>query len=113
MSSLFTKIVNREIPADIIYEDDEIIAFKDINPQAPVHFLVVPKKEIATLNDIQEADASLVGKMFCVVKKIAKDLDIDKSGYRTVFNCNDDAGQTVFHIHLHVLAGRIMVWPPG
>jgi len=113
VSSLFTKIINREIPADIIYEDDEIIAFKDINPQAPIHFLVVPKKEIATLNDIQEADAVLVGKMFCVVKKIAKDLDIDKSGYRTVFNCNDDAGQTVFHIHLHVLAGRVMVWPPG
>ena len=110
---MFTKIVNREIPADIIYEDDEIIAFKDINPQAPVHFLVVPKKEISTLNDIQEADALLVGKMFCVVKKIAKDLDIDKSGYRTVFNCNDDAGQTVLHIHLHVLAGRVMVWPPG
>ena len=110
---MFTKIVNREIPADIIYEDDEIIAFKDINPQAPVHFLVVPKKEISTLNDIKEADPLLVGKMFCVVKKIAKDLDIDKSGYRTVFNCNDDAGQTVLHIHLHVLAGRVMVWPPG
>ena len=113
MSSLFTKIINRKIPAEIVYEDDEIIAFNDINPQAPVHFLVVPKKEITTLNDIKETDAMLIGKIFCVVKKITKDLGIDESGYRTVFNCNDDAGQTVDHIHLHVLAGRVMTWPPG
>ena len=113
MSSLFTKIINREIPADIVYEDDQIIAFNDINPQAPVHILIVPKKEIATLNDLEAKDQEIVGKMFLTAKKIAVKLNIDKTGYRTVFNCNEHGGQTVFHIHLHLLGGRQLVWPPG
>ena len=113
MASLFTKIINREIPADIIYENDEIIAFNDINPQAPIHILIVPKKEISTINDIDEEDKVLIGKMFIVAKKIAKDLKIDESGYRTVFNCNEHGGQTVYHIHLHLLGGRQLSWPPG
>ena len=113
MSSLFTKIINREIPADIVYEDDQIIAFNDINPQAPVHILIVPKKEIATLNDLEAKDQEIVGKMFLTAKKLAVKLNIDKTGYRTVFNCNEHGGQTVFHIHLHLLGGRQLVWPPG
>ena len=113
MSSLFTKIINREIPADIVYEDDQIIAFNDINPQAPVHILIVPKKEIATLNDLEAKDQEIVGKMFLTAKKLAVKLNIDKAGYRTVFNCNEHGGQTVFHIHLHLLGGRQLVWPPG
>ena len=113
MSSLFTKIINREIPADIVYEDDQIIAFNDINPQAPVHILIVPKKEIETLNDLETKDQEIVGKMFLTAKKLAVKLNIDKTGYRTVFNCNEHGGQTVFHIHLHLLGGRKLVWPPG
>ncbi len=113
MSSLFTKIINREIPADIVYEDEEIIAFNDINPQAPVHVLIVPKKEIVTLNDLELDDQEIIGKMFLTAKKLAVKLNIDKTGYRTVFNCNEHGGQTVFHIHLHLLGGRKLVWPPG
>ena len=113
MSSLFTKIINREISADIVYEDEEIIAFNDINPQAPVHVLIVPKKEIATLNDLELGDQEIIGKMFLTAKKLAVKLNIDKTGYRTVFNCNEHGGQTVFHIHLHLLGGRKLVWPPG
>jgi len=96
VSSLFTKIINREIPADIVYEDEEIIAFNDINPQAPVHVLIVPKKEIATLNDLELDDQEIIGKMFLTAKKLAVKLNIDKTGYRTVFNCNEHGGQTVF-----------------
>lgn len=113
MSSLFTKIINREIPADIVYENDDIIAFNDINPQAPIHVLIVPKKEIKTLNHLEIEDQEIVGKMFIAAKKLAKELNIDKNGYRTVFNCNDHGGQTVFHIHLHLLGGRQLAWPPG
>ena len=113
MSSLFTKIINRQIPADIVYEDNQIIAFNDINPQAPVHILIVPKKEIATLNDLETKDQEIIGKMFLTAKKLAVKLNIDKMGYRTVFNCNEHGGQTVFHIHLHLLGGRQLVWPPG
>ena len=113
MSSLFTKIINRQIPADIVYEDKEIIAFNDINPQAPVHILIVPKKEIKTLNDLNIDDQEIIGKMFLTAKKLAVKLNIDKTGYRTVFNCNEHGGQTVFHIHLHLLGGRQLVWPPG
>ena len=113
MSSLFTKIINREIPANIIYEDEQIIAFNDINPQAPVHVLIVPKKEITTLNDLELDDQEIIGKMFLTAKKLAVKLNIDKTGYRTVFNCNEHGGQTVFHIHLHLLGGRQLVWPPG
>ena len=113
MSSLFTKIINREIEADIVYEDNEIIAFNDINPQAPIHILIVPKKEIRTLNDLEEGDQEIIGKIFLTAKKLAKKLNIDKTGYRTIFNCNEHGGQTVFHIHLHLLGGRQLLWPPG
>ena len=113
MSSLFSKIINREIEADIVYEDNEIIAFNDINPQAPIHILIVPKKEIRTLNDLEEGDQEIVGKIFLTAKKLAKKLNIDKTGYRTIFNCNEHGGQTVFHIHLHLLGGRQLLWPPG
>ena len=113
MSSLFTKIINKEIPAEIIYEDNDVLAFNDINPQAPVHVLIIPKKEIKTINDIKVEDKEILGKIFLVAKKIAKKLNIDKTGYRTVFNCNEDGGQSVYHIHLHLLGGRKLNWPPG
>lgn len=113
MSTIFTKIINKEIPANIVYEDAEILAFRDISPQAPEHILVIPKKEIPTVNDIEEADAILVGKLFLTAKKIAKELGFDEKGYRLVMNCNEDGGQTVNHIHMHILAGRQLSWPPG
>jgi histidine triad (HIT) family protein len=111
--TIFTKIINKEIPADIVYEDDAILAFKDLAPQAPIHFLVIPKKPIATLNDIAPEDALLIGKMFLVVTQLAGSMGFADSGYRTIFNCNSDGGQAVYHIHLHVLAGRKLAWPPG
>ena len=113
MSTIFTKIINKEIPADIIYEDEELLAFNDISPQAPVHILIIPKKEIATLNDLEDTDQILVGKMLSLAKKLAKKHGINETGYRTIFNCNEDGGQTVFHIHLHLLGGRKLDWPPG
>ena len=111
--SIFTKIIKREIPAQIEYEDDEIIAFKDIDPKAPFHTIIIPKKQIPTINDLKEADAELMGKIFLVAAKLAKKYEIDKKGYRLVFNCNEDAGQTVFHIHCHLMGGRKMLWPAG
>ena len=111
--TIFTKIINREIPADILYEDDDVLAFTDVSPQAPEHFLVIPKQAIATVNDIQPEQAELVGKMVLAAQKIANDKGIAEDGYRLVMNCNEGAGQTVFHIHLHVLGGRPMTWPPG
>ena len=113
MSTIFSKIINKEIPAEIVYEDDELLAFNDINPQAPVHILIIPKKEIKTLNDIQIEDKDILGKMILLAKDLAKKHNVDESGYRTVFNCNDDGGQTVFHIHLHLIGGRSLSWPPG
>ena len=113
MSTIFKKIIDKEIESDIIYENDKIICFKDISKQAPIHLLIIPKKEIRTINDIEDCDKSLIGEMFIAAKKIAKKLKIDKRGYRLVFNCNDDGGQTVFHIHMHLLAGRKFTWPPG
>ena len=113
MSCLFCKIVAGEIPAKRIYEDADLVAFEDINPQAPLHCLVVPRRHVATLNDLQAGDDGLVGAMVRRAAAIAKDRGLDAGGYRTVFNCNSDAGQTVFHIHLHVLGGRRMGWPPG
>ena len=110
---LFCKIVAGEIPASKVYEDDRLIAFTDINPQAPLHALVVPKKHVATLNDLTAADDDLVGAMVRAAATIAKDRGFDGPGFRTVFNCNAQAGQTVFHIHLHVLGGRVLTWPPG
>ena len=113
MSTIFSKIINKEIHADILFENDKILAFRDISPQAPVHFLVIPKKEIRTLNDINEEDKSLIGELFMVAKEIAKKEGISEKGYRTIFNCNEHGGQTVYHIHLHVLGGRKLEWPPG
>lgn len=109
--SLFTKIIARKIPARIEHEDDRYIAIHDISPQAPLHLLVIPKKQIATLNDLEPGDADLVGGMFLLAGKLMKLLG--HSDYRTVFNCGRGAQQTVFHIHLHVLAGRPFTWPPG
>tara|TARA_B100002052_G_scaffold93879_1_gene86586 strand:- start:936 stop:1277 length:342 start_codon:yes stop_codon:yes gene_type:complete len=113
MENIFNKIINKEIKADIVFENDKVIAFKDINPAAPIHLLIIPKKNIKTINDIQENDKELIGELFLAAKKIAKDYNIDKNGYRLIFNCNDDAGQSVFHIHMHLLAGRKLSWPPG
>lgn len=113
MSTIFGKIIRKDIPAKIIYEDEDVLAFEDIQPQAPVHILVIPKKEIPTLNDLKSEDAELMGKLFLVAQKIAKEQGFAEQGYRTVFNCNEDGGQTVNHIHLHLLAGRSLTWPPG
>ncbi len=111
--SIFTKIIKKEIPANIIYEDDFVAAFNDINPQAPVHILIVPKKQIPTINDAVDSDAELMGMLILTGKKLAKQFGVDEAGYRLVFNCNEQAGQTVFHIHCHLLGGRPMNWPPG
>lgn len=113
METVFGKIIKREIPADIVYEDDDVLAFRDIDPKAPIHILIIPKKPIPTINDIEDDDATLVGKIIIAAKKIAKMMNIDKSGYRLVMNCNKDGGQTVFHLHCHLLGGRQMQWPPG
>jgi histidine triad (HIT) family protein len=110
---LFCKIVNGEIPAKKIHEDADTVAFQDINPQAPTHFLVVPRKHIPSMNEIAEEDESLVGKLYRTAAKLAQERGVAESGWRTVMNANRDAGQTVFHIHLHVLGGRPMKWPPG
>ena len=113
MSCLFCKIVAGEIPSKKVHEDDELFAFEDINPQAPLHALIVPRRHIATLNDIGQEDDRLVGSMIRLAAELARQRGFDGSGYRTVFNCNSGAGQSVFHIHLHVLGGRSMRWPPG
>ena len=113
MSCLFCRIIAGEIPSSKVYEDDQLMAFNDINPQAPMHVLVVPRQHIATLNDLTASNDDLVGAMVRAAAKIAKDKGYDGPGFRTVFNCNADAGQTVFHLHLHVLGGRRLAWPPG
>ncbi|OHE81344.1 MAG: histidine triad nucleotide-binding protein [Lysobacterales bacterium GWF1_69_6] len=113
MSTLFAKIIAREIPADIVYEDEHVLAFRDINPQAPVHVLFVPKRPVATLNELQPGDEALVGRLALAAAAYAKREGFAENGYRVVMNCNADGGQTVFHIHLHLLAGRAMHWPPG
>lgn len=110
---LFCKMVSGEIKPDMVLETKELIAFRDINPQAPLHVLVVPRKHITTLNDTIEPDAVLVGKMTLAVQEIARNAGVDGSGYRLVMNCNADGGQSVYHIHMHVLGGRQMKWPPG
>jgi len=113
MDCLFCKIINSEIPAAIVYQNDDVLAFNDVNPQAPTHILFIPKKHIATVNDLEISDAALVGKLYLAAKKVATDAGFADEGYRLVMNCNAGAGQTVFHIHLHMLAGRALHWPPG
>jgi histidine triad (HIT) family protein len=110
---LFCKFVTGEIQPNVVYEDDEVLAFRDVNPQAPTHVLVIPKRHISSLNDLQTDDADLVGKLYLAAQKVAQDEGIAEPGYRTLINCNAEAGQTVFHIHLHLLGGRPMNWPPG
>lgn len=110
---LFCKMASGEISPDIVYQDEDVLAFRDINPQAPTHVLVIPRKHIATTNDLQVDDGELIGKLYLAAKDIAQAEGIAEAGYRTVMNCNAEAGQAVFHIHLHVLGGRPMHWPPG
>jgi histidine triad (HIT) family protein len=112
-SCLFCRITKREIPASIVYEDEQVLAFNDINPQAPVHILVIPKRHIESLNSLQPSDDQIVGEIVRRAAALAKDQGTADNGFRTVFNTNRDAGQTVFHIPLHLLGGRAMAWPPG
>jgi len=111
--TIFKKIIDKELPADIVFENDNILAFRDVNPQAPVHILIIPKEEIATLNDLNPAHQNLIGEMHLAAKDIAKSEGISENGYRVVFNCNEDGAQSVYHIHMHLLGGRKMSWPPG
>jgi histidine triad (HIT) family protein len=111
--TIFEKIAAREIPAAIVYEDDDVIAFRDIDPKAPTHIVIATKRPIKTLNDLGDTDEILMGKMVLAAKKIAQSEKIDEDGYRIVFNCNKDGGQSVYHIHCHLLGGRQMNWPPG
>jgi len=110
--TIFKKIIDREIPAEIVYEDDQCLAFRDINPQAPTHLLVIPKKEIPSLDGLSDEDQALMGHLLLVVRKLAGQLNLS-GGYRVVVNCGPDAGQEVPHLHFHLLAGRKMTWPPG
>ncbi len=114
MSTIFSKIINKEIPAEIVFESENILAFKDINPQAPVHILIIPKTEIPKVTDLNGKEhASLLGEMIDTANKLAKDMGISEEGFRLVFNCGDNGGQEVYHLHLHLLGGRQMKWPPG
>jgi len=112
--TIFSKIIKKEIPADIVYENDSLLAFRDINPQAPVHILIIPKIEIPTVKDIKgKIHADLLGEMYDVANKIVVDEGIADQGFRIVFNCGDNGGQEVYHLHMHILGGRKMKWPPG
>lgn len=110
---IFCKIAAGEIPATVLYDDGEVLAFPDINPEAPTHLLIIPRRHIPTVNDLTEADAALIGRMHLAAKQLATERGIAESGYRIVTNCNRAAGQLVFHLHLHLLAGRELGWPPG
>jgi histidine triad (HIT) family protein len=110
-SCLFCRIAKKELPAKMAHEDDRVVAFHDINPQAPVHVLIVPRKHIATLNDVAAGDGELIAHMFSIARKIAEQSGVAQTGYRTVFNVGADTGQTVFHLHLHVIGGRKLTWP--
>ncbi|MGA9574402.1 MAG: histidine triad nucleotide-binding protein [Lysobacterales bacterium] len=110
---LFLKIVSREIPADIVFENDDVLAFRDLNPQAPLHVLIIPKVRIPTINDMQIHDVEIFGKLFLAAREIAAEHGVADDGYRVVMNCNANGGQSVFHIHLHLLGGRVFKWPPG
>jgi histidine triad (HIT) family protein len=111
--TIFGKIAAGEVPADIVYEDEHVVAFRDLSPQAPTHVLVIPRKPIATLNDADAHDAELIGRLFLAAAKVAEQEGISERGYRTVINCNAGAGQTVYHLHVHVIGGRPLQWPPG
>jgi histidine triad (HIT) family protein len=113
MNCLFCKIVNKEIPAEIIYQDNYVLAFNDLHPQAPTHILIIPKCHISTLNDLTDEDTVTVGHMIQAAQKLAKKFNHAENGYRIVMNCNEHGGQSVFHIHMHLLAGRQLDWPPG
>jgi len=114
MPTIFSKIINKEIPADIVFETENVVAFKDINPKAPVHILIIPKIEIPKVTDIKGSEHSaLLGEMIDAANSIAKNLGIAEDGFRLVFNCGDNGGQEVYHLHLHLLGGRKMNWPPG
>lgn len=114
MSTIFSKIINREIPADIVYETDNVLAFRDINPKAPTHILIIPKSEIPKVTDIKGSEhAELLGEMYDAANKIAKDEGIAENGFRLVMNCGNNGGQEVYHLHMHLLGGRQMNWPPG
>ncbi|MEX0899115.1 MAG: histidine triad nucleotide-binding protein [Gammaproteobacteria bacterium] len=113
MNCIFCKMAAGEIKPDVVYEDDSVLAFRDMNPQAPTHVLVIPREHIETLNDVTDAQGRLIGRMVAAVRKIAAQEGIADSGYRTVFNCNAEGGQSVYHLHLHLLGGRPMSWPPG
>ena len=110
---LFCKIINGEITAKKVYENEHIIAFNDIDPKAPIHILVIPKKHIRSINELNSSDINLAGEIILAAKKIAKDQGVDSKGFRAIFNTNDDGGQTVYHIHMHIMGGRQMQWPPG
>jgi histidine triad (HIT) family protein len=112
-STIFDKIINKEIPADIVFENEHVLGFNDINPQAPIHVLFIPKIRINTINDINDDQVELVGQLFLAVRDYAKQIGEDEAGYRVVMNCNENGQQTVYHIHLHFIAGRHMEWPPG
>jgi histidine triad (HIT) family protein len=114
MPTIFSKIINKEIPAEIVFESENVLAFRDIKPQAPIHILIIPKIEIPKVTDIQGKEhAALLGEMFDTANKLAKDMGISERGFRLVFNCGNDGGQEVYHIHMHLLGGRHMNWPPG
>jgi len=110
---LFLKIIEREIPADIVFESDRVLAFRDIDPQAPTHILIIPKRRIPTINDLTDADAALLGEMVLAARDIAAGEGLSEDGYRLVLNCNRHGGQSVYHIHLHLMGGRQLTWPPG
>lgn len=110
---IFCKIATGKINTEFVYHDDQVVAFRDLNPQAPAHILIIPRRHIATTNDLTEGDATLIGRMTLAAKTIAAQEGIAERGYRTVLNCNAEAGQSVFHLHLHLLGGRPMGWPPG
>jgi histidine triad (HIT) family protein len=113
MSCLFCRIIAGEIPGTFLYQDDRLVVLQDVNPQAPVHALVIPRKHVSTLNDLSPEDDGLVGEMVRRAALVARERGVAETGYRTVLNCNREAGQSVFHIHLHLLGGRAMAWPPG
>ena len=113
MSTIFKKIIDGEIPADKVYEDDRCLAFRDVNPQAPVHVLVIPKREIASIEALADSDAELLGHLWIVIRNVARDEGLADGGYRVVVNCGANGGQTVDHLHFHILGGRALSWPPG